>query len=183
MNGAPRSTHRPCECGHKSQPSSFIARHCPRSALRCDRLARGRSSSVNPASEMPATVQTRGTFHGWRRHRTTVPIRSVPAHLSSHGTHQGPKSNAFKACETDSPMRVTQIGNLRRSSCRTDKVDEMSGALRLPATTHRGMTSGKHPLELEPALRPRPTCTCSPQRLIRAFGRCAGKGWLQQLGS
>ena len=58
----------------------------------------------------------------------------------------------------------------------------MSGGLRLPAATHRGLTSGKHLLELEPALRPLLTCTCSPQRMIRAFGRFAGKWWLHQLG-
>ena len=39
-----------------------------------------------------------------------------------------------------------------------------------------------HPFELEPELRPLLTCTCSPQRLIRAFGRCAGKGWLLERG-
>ena len=44
------------------------------------------------------------------------------------------------------------------------------------------MTSDNHPFELEPELRPLLTCTCSPQRLIRAFGRCAGKGWLLELG-
>ena len=58
----------------------------------------------------------------------------------------------------------------------------MSGGLRLPAATHRGLTSGKHLLELEPALRPLLTFTCSPQRMIRGFCRCPGKGWLLQLG-
>ncbi len=67
-------------------------------------------------------------------------------------------------------------------SRRPDKVDETSSALRLPAATHRRMTSDNHPFELEPELRPLLTCTCSPQRLIRAFGRCAGKGWLLELG-
>mgnify|MGYP005674996755 CR=1 FL=1 len=79
-------------------------------------------------------------------------------------------------------MRVTLLANLRRSSRRTDKVDETSSALRLPAATHRRMTSDNHPFELEPELRPLLTCTCSPQRPIRAFGRCAGKGWLLELG-
>ena len=63
-----------------------------------------------------------------------------------------------------------------------DEVDEASRALRLLAATHRGWTSGEHPLELEPALRPALTCTCSPQRRIRAFRKCAGKGWLHKLG-
>ena len=58
----------------------------------------------------------------------------------------------------------------------------MSRALRLLAATHRGLTSGKHPLDLEPALRPALTFTCSPRRRIRAFGACAGKGWLHELG-
>ena len=79
-------------------------------------------------------------------------------------------------------MRVMRLVNRRRSSRRTDEVDEASRALRLLAATHRGWTSGQHPLELEPALRPALTCTCSPQRRIRAFRRCAGKGWLHKLG-
>ena len=58
----------------------------------------------------------------------------------------------------------------------------MSRGLRLLATTHLGMTSGEHPLELEPALRPLLTCTCSPQRTILAFRRYAGKVWLLELG-
>ena len=44
------------------------------------------------------------------------------------------------------------------------------------------MTSDDHPLEVERAVRPLLTCPCSPQRAIRAFGRCAGKGWLLELG-
>ena len=78
-------------------------------------------------------------------------------------------------------MRIALIVNVLRSTRRTDKVDEMSHAFRLLATTHRGLTSGKHPLELEPSLRPALTFTCPPQRTIRAFRRCAGKGWLHQL--
>ena len=78
--------------------------------------------------------------------------------------------------------RRTLLVNQRRSWRRTDKVDEVSGGLRLPAATHGELTSGKHPSELEPALRPLLTFTCSPQRMIRAFGRCAGKGWLDEFG-
>jgi hypothetical protein len=59
-----------------------------------------------------------------------------------------------------------RLANQRRLSRRTDEVDEMSGALRLPAATHRGLTSGEHLLELEPALRPALTFTCSPRRRI-----------------
>ena len=58
----------------------------------------------------------------------------------------------------------------------------MSRGLRLLATTHLGMMSGEHPLELEPALRPLLTFTCSPQRTILAFRRYAGKVWLLELG-
>ena len=39
----------------------------------------------------------------------------------------------------------------------------MSRGLRLLAATHRGLTPGKHPFELEPSLRPALTLTCSPQ--------------------
>ena len=41
-------------------------------------------------------------------------------------------------------MRLALLVNRRRSSRRTDKVDEKSRALRLMAATHRGLTSGKH---------------------------------------
>ena len=78
--------------------------------------------------------------------------------------------------------RRERLVNRRRFPRRTDEVDETSRALRLLATTHLGMTSGEHPLELEPALRPLLTCTCSPQRTILAFRRYAGKVWLLELG-
>ena len=92
------------------------------------------------------------------------------------------RSRSRQAFDREWYRRPTPIGNLRRSSCRTDKVDETSSALRLPAATHRRMTSDNHPFELEPELRPLLTCTCSPQRTIQAFRRCAGKVWLHELG-
>jgi hypothetical protein len=78
--------------------------------------------------------------------------------------------------------RRERLVNWRRSSRQTDEVDEASRGLRLVATIHRGSTSGEHPLDLEPALRPALTITRSPRRRIRAFGRYAGQGWLHQLG-
>ena len=59
----------------------------------------------------------------------------------------------------------------------------MSGGLCLQAATHRVLTSGKRLFELQPALRPLLHFTCSPQRTIQAFRRCAGKVWLHELGS
>ena len=60
----------------------------------------------------------------------------------------------------------------------------MSGGLCLQAATHRDvLTSGKPLFELQPALRPLLHFTCSPQRTIQAFRRCAGKVWLHELGS
>jgi len=47
-----------------------------------------------------------------------------------------------KANEHSRYQRVMRLANQRRLSRRTDEVDEMSGALRLPAATHRGLTSG-----------------------------------------
>ena len=79
-------------------------------------------------------------------------------------------------------MRVMRLVNQCRLSRQTNEVDEKSCALRLLAATHRGLTSGEHLLELEPALRPALTFTCSPRRRIRAFGRYAGKVWLHKLG-
>ena len=87
-----------------------------------------------------------------------------------------------KANEHSRYMRVMRLVNQRRLSRQTDEVDQKSCALRLLAATHRGLTSGEHLLELEPALRPALTFTCSPRRRIRAFGRYAGKVWLHKLG-
>ena len=92
------------------------------------------------------------------------------------------RSRSRKAFEREWYLRRERLVNRRRSSRQTDEVDETSRALRLLATTHLGMTSGEHPLELEPALRPLLTCTCSPQRTILAFRRYAGKVWLLELG-
>ena len=92
------------------------------------------------------------------------------------------RSRTHKAFEHEWSRRRTLLVNQRRSSRRAGEVDEKSRALRLLATTHLGMTSGEHPLELEPALRPLLTCTCSPQRTIQAFRGCAGKVWLHELG-
>ena len=92
------------------------------------------------------------------------------------------RSRSRKAFEIGRDHRPERLVNRRRSTRRSDRVDEMSGALRLSATTHLVMTSGKPLLELEPALRPLLTFTCSPRRRIRAFGTCAGKVWLHQLG-
>ena len=79
-------------------------------------------------------------------------------------------------------MRVSRLVNPCRSARRTGKVDEISRGLCLPAPTHLVLTPYEHLLELEPALRPLLTFTFSPPRMIRAFGRCAGKGQLHQLG-
>ena len=92
------------------------------------------------------------------------------------------RSRTRKAFERERYHRPERLVNRRRSARRSNKVDEMSGALRLSATTHLVMTSGKPLLELEPALRPLLTCTCSPRRTIRAFRRYAGKVWLLELG-
>ena len=91
-------------------------------------------------------------------------------------------ANAYKAFENKRYHRQERPVNRRRSARRTDEVDEASRALRLLAMTHLGMTSGEHPLDLEPARRPALTFTRSPWRRIRAFGACAGKGWLHELG-
>ena len=79
-------------------------------------------------------------------------------------------------------MRPTLLVNRRRSWRRTDKVDEMSHGLRLVASTHLVLTSGEHLLKVQLALSCLLPCTCSPQRTIQAFRRCAGKGWLLELG-
>ena len=92
------------------------------------------------------------------------------------------RSRSCKAFEIGRDHRRERLVNRRRFSWQTDEVDEASCALRLLAATHRGLTSGEHLLELEPALRPALTFTCSPRRRIRAFGRYAGKVWLHQLG-
>ena len=92
------------------------------------------------------------------------------------------RSRSRQAFDREWYRRREPIVNLRTSARRAGKVDQMSSGLRLVATKHRGLSSGKHLLELEPSLSPLLTCTCSPQRTIRAFRRYAGKVWLLELG-
>ena len=49
-------------------------------------------------------------------------------------------------------MRLTLLVNPGRFADRTDKLDKMSRGLCLPATTHHGVTSCKHLIDLEPTL-------------------------------
>ena len=79
-----------------------------------------------------------GTAQLWRLHGDMVARRlQVPIQV---------RSKSRKAFEIGRDMRGTLLVNRRRSARRTGEVDEKSGALRLPAPTHRGMASGKHPL-------------------------------------
>ena len=77
---------------------------------------------------------------------------------------------------------ILRIANERRTTRQPGKVDMRSRALRLPATTHLRCVPNEHPCMLEPAPRAILSLTYSPPRMIRAFGRIAGKWWLQQLG-
>ena len=120
--------------------------------------------------------------HGCLRHCMTTQIRSVDSVACAESIPQKTRRLTREALEQKRYLRPTPLVNLRRSSRRPDKVDETSSALHLPTATHRRMTSDDHPLEVERAVRPLLTCPCSPQRAIRAFGRCAGKGWLLELG-
>ena len=56
------------------------------------------------------------------------------------------RSRSRKAFENRWYHRGERLVNMRRLTRRSDKVEEKSRALRLPATTHRGTTSDKHPL-------------------------------------
>ena len=91
------------------------------------------------------------------------------------------RSRSRKAFEREWYHRRERIVNRRRSAHRTGKVDEMSSELRLVASTHLVLTSGEHLLKVQLALSCLLTCTCSPQRTIRAFGRYAGQGWMHEL--
>ena len=57
----------------------------------------------------------------------------------------------LEALELSRYLRLTLLVNLRRLARRTDKLDQMSRGLCLPAATHLGMTSGEHLFDLEPA--------------------------------
>ena len=59
------------------------------------------------------------------------------------------------------------------------EVDQVSRALRPMAATHLALTSPEHLFEVEPSLCPLLTLTDSPRRSNPAFGRFAGKWWLQ----
>ena len=79
-------------------------------------------------------------------------------------------------------MRAALLVNLRRSTRRAGKVEQMSRALALVTLTHLGYMHGEHHFMLELASSPLVKLPCSPQRTIQAFGRCAGKGWLLEVG-
>ena len=79
-------------------------------------------------------------------------------------------------------MRKTLLVNLRRLARRTDKLDQMSRGLCLPAATHLGITSGKHLLDLEHTLCPLLKLTSSHPCSNTGFGCFGCIWWLQQLG-
>ena len=79
-------------------------------------------------------------------------------------------------------MRLTLLVNLRRLARRTDRLDQMSRGLCLPAATHLGIASGKHLFDLEPTpslpLKLTPSQPCS----AAGFGCFGCMWWLQELG-
>ena len=77
-------------------------------------------------------------------------------------------------------MRLTRLGNLRRSARRTDKLDQMSRGLCLPAATHLGSTSGKRLFGLEPALSLLLKLTSSHPCSAAGFGCFGCRWWLQE---
>ena len=79
-------------------------------------------------------------------------------------------------------LRVTLLVNLRRSSGRTVKVDQMARGLCLPAAIHLGITSGKHLIGLELALPLLLKLTSTHPRSTTGFGCFGCRWWLQQLG-
>ena len=79
-------------------------------------------------------------------------------------------------------MRVTLLVNLRRSSRRTDKVDQMARGLCPPTAIHLGSTSGKHLIGLELALSLLLKLTSTHPRSTTGFGCFGCRWWLQQLG-
>ena len=58
----------------------------------------------------------------------------------------------------------------------------MSRALALVALMHLKSMPSEHPFMLDVASYPLTKLPCSPPRTNRAFGRLAGKWWLQELG-
>ena len=88
----------------------------------------------------------------------------------------------LEALELSRYMRVTLLVNLRRLARRTDKLDQMSRELCLPAATHLGMTSGEHLFDLEPALSLLLKLTSSHPCSAAGFGCFGCMWWLQELG-
>ena len=97
---------------------------------------------------------------------------------------QGPvqvRCKTRKAFEHSRYMRVTALVNLRRSTRRAGKFEQMSRALALVALTHLRYMHSEHPFMLELASSPPVKLPCSPPRTIRAFGRLVGRWWLLEL--
>ena len=80
-------------------------------------------------------------------------------------------------------LRVTLLVNLRTTARRTDKLDQMSRGLCLPAATHLGIASGKHLFDLEPApsllLKLTPSHPCS----AAGFGCFGCRWWCKRLAA
>ena len=87
-----------------------------------------------------------------------------------------------KALERGRYMRPTLLANLRRPARRAGKVDKVSRGLCPPAVTHLAITSGKHPFDPEPALRPLLKLTSLAGAQALRFGCLSCRWWLQLLG-
>ena len=79
-------------------------------------------------------------------------------------------------------LRKTHLVNMRRLARRTDKLDQISRGLCLPAATHLGIASGKHLFDLEPTPSLPLKLTSSHPCSAAGFGCFGCMWWLQELG-
>ena len=89
----------------------------------------------------------------------------------------------LEALELSRYLRLTLLVNLRRLARRTDKLDQMSRGLCLPAATHLGIASGKYLFDLEPTpslpLKLTPSQPCS----AAGFGCFGCRWWCKRLAA
>ena len=145
----------------------------------------------------PQVRGTVGTFFGRSRcrqdahARVPFPAASVtaqPCRLDGCSHTCRLRAPVKTRCETREAfqhsryMRPTTLVNQRRSTRRAGKVEHMSRAIGLTSATHLRYMHSEHPFMLELASSPLTKLPCSPPRTNRAFGRLAGKRWLQELG-
>ena len=124
----------------------------------------------------------------WTLHVTAACGSARPCRLDGSLRTRRAQGPVLVRCKTREALkhsrylRAALLVNLRRLARRTDKLDQMSRGLCLPAATHLGIASGKHLFDLEPTPSLPLKLTSSQPCSAAGFGCFGCMWWLQELG-